>query len=536
MAKVNYKTGRLKAIGAVVVIGLLIFGAVKLGYIGDGFGVNSSSENGNSNNGTSEGFVALPDETPVLKVALCSWPIFVGGPLYNEGFKANANSRFYKDYGFGVEFKIIDDFQASRDALTNGDVDILWGTLDSYPVEAEGMMQSGIKCYAQTDWSRGGDICVVYNDAGIKSANDFKGKTIAVATMTPSHSMLLQLLRASGMKPGDVEILPVDNPEAAANAFIDQIVDVAFVWDPFQYSCIEAAKANGREASILTSTSVMANSIPAVWYAKESIVDQKEQMFIDLYTGWLTGNAEINSDPAQFDKAVELNFFNIGLYGEDSNDMSAARDAMKLGRFVTAQDNANFFGVNSSYQGVKAKDLYTEMGNLYVEAGEIDNFPRWEQVYDSRIVKSVSQRLTGNLHAAENSIIEQPAPEQYADVKQTESVSSKAVSIYFDTNKADLDPNAKLILNSEFKLEATTNTGAYIRVVGNTDNTGSATTNKNLSKARAQAVADYMVSSWGVDRNRIIIVGNGPEKAIQDGVSGANDAYRRTDFEIVTGK
>lgn len=530
MAKVNYKTGRLKALGALVVIGLLVFGAFKLGYIGD---ISLGGESGNS---TSEGFEALPKGTPVLSVALCSWPIFAGGPVFNEGFKPNANSRFYKDYGFGVDFKIIDDFQASRDALTNGDVDILWGTLDSYPVEAEGLLQSGVRCYAQTDWSRGGDICVVYNDVGIKSANDFKGKTIAVATMTPSHSMLLQLLRASGMKPGDVDILPVDNPEAAANAFIDEIVDIAFVWDPFQYACIEAAKANGRTASILTSTAVMANSIPAVWYAKESVVEQKEQMFIDLFTGWLTANAEINSDPSQFNKAVELNFYNIGLYGEDPNDMSAAREAMNLGRFVTVQDNANFFGINASHKGVKAKDLYTEMGNLYVEAGEIDNFPRWEKVYDSRIVKAVSQRLTGSIHAAENEIIHDEAPIQYADVSQVAPVSSKSVSIYFNTNQSGLDPNAKMILNSEFKLEATTNTGAYIRIVGNTDNTGPSELNKRLSKQRAQSVADYMVNSWGVDRNRIIVVGNGPERAIQDGVSGANDMYRRTDFEIVTGK
>jgi len=53
-----------------------------------------------------------------------------------------------------------------------------------------------------------------------------------------------------------------------------------------------------------------------------------------------------------------------------------------------------------------------------------------------------------------------------------------------------------------------------------------------LSKSRAQSVADYLVRQ-GVDRNRLIVEGNGPKRARQDGVTGSNQKYRTTSLKLV---
>ncbi|GAB1396309.1 hypothetical protein MASR1M65_10860 [Saprospiraceae bacterium] len=45
-----------------------------------------------------------------------TWGGYVPGLYFNEGAQASTNSRFYKDYGIKVEFKLIDDFDASRNA------------------------------------------------------------------------------------------------------------------------------------------------------------------------------------------------------------------------------------------------------------------------------------------------------------------------------------------------------------------------------------------------------------------------------------
>ena len=58
--------------------------------------------------------------------------------------------------------------------------------------------------------------------------------------------------------------------------------------------------------------------------------------------------------------------------------------------------------------------------------------------------------------------------------------------------------------------------------------------NVELSRRRAQSVANYLVKEYGFDKNRFIIVGNGPKRAVEDKVVGSNNAYRTTDFQLVT--
>ena len=72
-----------------------------------------------------------------------------------------------------------------------------------------------------------------------------------------------------------------------------------------------------------------------------------------------------------------------------------------------------------------------------------------------------------------------------------------------------------------------------ICVDGNTDNTGNIDYNRELSKKRANAVVQYLIKEYGFDKNRFIVVGNGPAHAIRDGVVGSNMNYRTTDFQLI---
>ena len=58
--------------------------------------------------------------------------------------------------------------------------------------------------------------------------------------------------------------------------------------------------------------------------------------------------------------------------------------------------------------------------------------------------------------------------------------------------------------------------------------------NKKLSLRRAQSVKDYLIKEYDVDPNRIIVIGNGPKHAIDDGIKGSNADYRRTDFQLIS--
>ena len=58
-----------------------------------------------------------------------------------------------------------------------------------------------------------------------------------------------------------------------------------------------------------------------------------------------------------------------------------------------------------------------------------------------------------------------------------------------------------------------------------------------LSRKRAQAVADYLAKQYGLDRNRFIIIGNGPDKPVPGCEGNQNEdckaKNRRTDFQLV---
>ncbi|HET6897764.1 MAG TPA: OmpA family protein, partial [Vicinamibacteria bacterium] len=71
------------------------------------------------------------------------------------------------------------------------------------------------------------------------------------------------------------------------------------------------------------------------------------------------------------------------------------------------------------------------------------------------------------------------------------------------------------------------------RVSGNTDNVGSRDANVRLSRARADAVAQYLMTK-GFERNKFDVVGNGPDKPVASNDDDSGRAKnRRTDFEVV---
>ncbi len=56
----------------------------------------------------------------------------------NHGFSPNTESIFFKEYGFKVNLKLIDDPVVARDAYAAGESHILWGTLDMMVLFAPG--------------------------------------------------------------------------------------------------------------------------------------------------------------------------------------------------------------------------------------------------------------------------------------------------------------------------------------------------------------------------------------------------------------
>ena len=112
-------------------------------------------------------------------------------------------------------------------------------------------------------------------------------------------------------------------------------------------------------------------------------------------------------------------------------------------------------------------------------------------------------------------------------------ILTKTVSIYFPSGSSTLDENAKGILETQVVDLAATFGSAYMRIAGNTDDVGSRDANVRLSRARADAVARFLVSK-GFPTNKFDVVGNGPDKPVASNDTDEGRAKnRRTDFEVI---
>jgi outer membrane protein OmpA-like peptidoglycan-associated protein len=81
--------------------------------------------------------------------------------------------------------------------------------------------------------------------------------------------------------------------------------------------------------------------------------------------------------------------------------------------------------------------------------------------------------------------------------------------IYFDTDKAILKPESGNAL-AEIAKYLKENAAVNVFIVGHTDNTGDFNHNNSLSKARAEAVVNELVSKYQVEKTRLTAQGVGP--------------------------
>ena len=118
-------------------------------------------------------------------------------------------------------------------------------------------------------------------------------------------------------------------------------------------------------------------------------------------------------------------------------------------------------------------------------------------------------------------------------LKKMESGAKMVIdNILFDTGKATLLPASYNSLNRLVNL-LTENPKVKIEVSGHTDNTGSAATNKTLSKNRAASVRNYLIQQ-GISGDRVLFEGYGFDRPIAPNTTAAGRAAnRRVEIEIL---
>lgn len=487
-------------------------------------GATTSSSNSSTSTGSSTSSTRAADDD-VLRVQLVTWGGYAPGLYFNEGAVANTRSRFYKDYGVKVDFKVENDLINALNAWTAGEYDVLVQTMDAFPLYTapDDINSFGPKAFMQCDWSRGGDAIIVKR--GINNINDLKGKTIAVAVPSPAQTLLITSLEAAGLKYEDVKVVKTADNLKAAELFRSDDVDAAVVWSPDDV----LATRDVPGSKILLTTKEQSNIIADIFFASDDYIRKNKTKINAFYEGWMKAVAELEANPSNQDKAAK--------YLAELNGISPvdAKGMMANVHWTSHGDNMNFFGLNPDYKGQKGNDLYSKMARKFVETGDAEKVaPSFRSVINTAAILAADANLQGAKYRAESAPVFKPTTS--AD-RSAPAIAVKPISINFNTGQSALTENARTIIDIQFADVAKAFANTKVRIEGNTDNTGSRATNMALSQKRAESVASYLQKQYGMDRNRFVIIGNGPDKPVPGCESNATAdckaKNRRTEFQII---
>ncbi|HEX9367259.1 MAG TPA: OmpA family protein [Vicinamibacterales bacterium] len=126
--------------------------------------------------------------------------------------------------------------------------------------------------------------------------------------------------------------------------------------------------------------------------------------------------------------------------------------------------------------------------------------------------------------ALENKMVEVKAVDM-ADALATKGFVD-LYGIYFDVNKAEIKPESTKTLDEVASL-LKIDRSLKLEVSGHTDNTGDKARNLQLSDARAQAVVQALVKTYGIAATRLQAKGYGDTKPVAPNTSDANRTKNR---------
>lgn len=459
-------------------------------------------------------------DADTIKVGIVTWGGYAGGLTANGGFTTQPGS-IYADLGLKVQFIIIDDFEKSRIAFKNDDVDVLWSTVDSFALEYDGLKNFKPVVLLQNDWSRGGDAIAVWE--GINTVENLKGKSIAVAEATPSHFFALYTLIEGGVSNTEVQWVFTKSAIDAANAFKSGSVDAAVAWSPDIYMAAEA-RAGGK---ILTSTKTATNLIADILITKQKNINTYPEKIKKFLIGWFKGVDQAKRNP---ERAINLMVSTPGSNGFNGVDYSTAKGMFSDVYLPSYAENVNFFSENG--RGRTYNALFDDAQRLWKLLGSLKESIAPTDTKMPSLLAEIAPELQSIAGGGEKFDFK-PVSTQELESKQ--KVLRKKISIYFDSGSAKLNVNAKLLLMKEVKGLLDTFANAYIKVSGNTDSEGGREMNIALSQKRAQAVVEYLVEKLNIPRARFVVQGNGPDQPVADNsTEEGREMNRRTDFEIIS--
>src|SRR6478672_13148997 len=332
---------------------IFLIGLALVGYSLVRYGVIDSSKFGGSGKSSSSGekvdttkplerpVSSSSDENAEVRIRVNVWVGCVGGLVANGGLETAPDSIFGKK-GLKVSFKIIDDWTEGAAALATNNVDVMLTTADVYAKDFAQFKERGFGSHAflMVDWSRGADG--VIGKQGINSIEDLAGKTVAFAPYTPSHFLLWNGLKASGLSTdqrNEIFAKAVHTKDGIEPAvlFAQEKVDAAVAWDPDMSDAV-GKRAGSRK---IYDTRIANRLIADILVVSDRFAARHPQAVLKFLEGWLEGVEFIKSQP---NRAYTL----IGTIKDFNIPEDLAKTMLGGVKLADYADNKTFFGTRSA--------------------------------------------------------------------------------------------------------------------------------------------------------------------------------------------
>ena len=503
----------------IFIIGVLLVGYSlnRYGVINLGFG-GTKSEAGGETVDASKPLLIPASSTgndAEVRVRVNVWVGCVGGLVANGGLDTQSDS-IYGKKGLKVSFKIIDDWTEGATALATNNVDVMLTTADVYAKDYAQFKEKGFGSHAflMVDWSRGADG--VIGKQGINSIEDLAGKTVAFAPFTPSHFLLWNGLKASGLSTeqrNEIFNRAVHTKDGIepATLFAQEKVDAAVAWDPDMSDAVTKRLGSKK----IYDTKIANRLIADILIVSDGFSAKHPQTLLKFAQGWLEGVEFIKTQP---ERAYNL----IGAVKDFNIPSDLAKTMLGGVKLADYADNRSFMG--SSGSNSDYANIFQMAQDMYREARTIKHTNNAEESIDRRYIEKLSDSFS--MASSEEPI------EYHEPAKGSTPLATQHRSIFFDPNSAHMSLDSRAVVDElAGTMRAYENT--VVDIEGNTDSTGSRPYNIQLSHQRADAVRDYLIGKYGFPSARLRTAGNGPDKPIAtNGTAEGREKNRRTDIKV----
>jgi len=311
---------------------------------------DSASSSGGTSADNSLGFSAWPGWFP--------WQVAQEQKI----FEANKAS---------VALKWFDGYLESINTLTAQQIDANSQTLNDTISAVSGGADQVVVLV--NDNSTGNDKVIVRE--GINTIADLKGKKVAAEEGAVDHFLLLLGLKKAGLKPEDIQFVPIETGQAAA-AFVSGKVDAAAVFAPFT---TQALKRPGSKE--LFSSKDFPGAIPDHLVVTRKFLEQHPEQVQAMVDSWF---ATLNYMKANPDRATEIMARRAGV------SINEYKEYAKGTRIFTIEENLKAFQPGNDMNSLTY--AAGEMTKFLEEVGLAKQKPDLSKLFDDRFVKAYAEK------------------------------------------------------------------------------------------------------------------------------------------------